>query len=155
MHHSHGTPEIHIAVNFAAPIPGVASVEMKGKNTPRSYTLLPDNESPATPSSSSEFNPPVHLLLELMDLDDPSPTFKYVKFENELRKLGIRGILDVHRLPRMVLATFGNLKWYGANHLHKYIDERLMPLIKLGGKVDGTQEEGSMSTAHRTWKATR
>ena len=136
-------------MNFAAPIPGVASVEMEGKNTPRSYTSSPDNESPATPSSSSEFNPPVRLLLELMDLDDPSPTFKYVEFENELRKLGIRGILDVHRLPRMVLATFGNLKWYGANHLHKYIDERLMPLIKPGGKVDGTQEGGSMSTGTR------
>ena len=30
-----------------------------------------------------------------------------------------------------------------ANHLLKYIDECLMPLIKPGGKVDGTQERGS------------
>ena len=67
MRHLHGTPEIHVAVNFVAPIPEVASVEMEGKNTPRSYTSLPDNESPATLSLSSEFNPPVRLLLELMD----------------------------------------------------------------------------------------
>ena len=119
-------------------------MEMEKKHTPRSYTSSPNNESPAEPSSSSEFNLPVCLLLELMDIDDPSPTFKYVEFENELRKLGIRGILDVHRIPRMILATFGDLKWYGANHLHTYIKDRLMPLIKPGGRVDGTQKGGSM-----------
>ena len=58
-------------------------MEMEKKHTPHSYTLLPDNESPAKLSSSSEFNLLVHLLLELMDIDNPSPTFKYVEFENE------------------------------------------------------------------------
>ena len=128
-------PEDHVAVNFASPIPGAASVEMERKHTPQSYTSSPDNESPASPSSSSDFNPPIRLLLELMDIDDPSPYFKYVDVEQDFRKLGIRGILDVYRLPRMVLATFGNLKWYGANHLHSYIEKRLMPLIKPGEEV--------------------
>ena len=59
-------------------------MEMEKKHTLRSYTLSPNNESLAEPSSSSEFNPPVCLLLELMNIDDPSPTFKYVEFENEL-----------------------------------------------------------------------
>ena len=141
---SQGTPEVHVAVNFASPIPGAVSVKRERKGVPRSCTSSPDNEDPAEASSSSEFNPPVRLLLELMDIDDPAPDFKYVECEQELRKLGIRGILDVYRIPRMVLATFGDLRWYGANHLHTYIEERLMPLIKPGGKESGRQEEGSV-----------
>ena len=85
-----------------------------------------------------------------MDIDDPLLTFKYVEFERELQKFGVRGILNVHRLPRMVLATFGELKWYGANHLQAYIEERLMPLIKPGRKMDGTQEGGSGSVVADT-----
>ena len=61
-----------------------------------------------------------------MDIDNPLPTFKYVEFECELQKFGVRGILDMHYLPRMVLATFGELKWYGASHLQAYIEEQLM-----------------------------
>ena len=80
-----------------------------------------------------------------MDIDDPPLTFKYVEFERELQKFGVRGILDVHCLPRMVLVTFGELKWYEANHLQAYIEECLMPLIKPGRKMDGTQEGGSRS----------
>ena len=85
-----------------------------------------------------------------MDINDPLPTFKYVEFEHELRKFGVRGILDVHRLPRMVLATFSELKWYGANHLQAYIEEHLMPLIKPRRKMDGTQEGGSGSVVADT-----
>ena len=88
------------------------------KKTSHSYTSFPDNESPTEPSLSSKFNLSVCLLLELMDIDDPSPTFKYVECENELQKLGIRGILDVHCIPRMILTTFSDLKWYRANHFH-------------------------------------
>lgn len=140
---SHGTPEVHVAVNFASPIPGAASIEMGRKSAPCSYTSSPDNKSLTRPSSSSEFNPPIRLLLELMDINDPSSTFKYIEFEDELRKMGLRGKLDVYRTPRVLLVTFGDLKWYGANHLHKYIEERLMPLIIPGEKADGTQERGS------------
>ena len=45
----------------------------------------------------------------------------------------------------MALVTFGP-GWYGANHLHMYIEGRLLPLIKWGeGKVgDGKQEGGSV-----------
>ena len=75
------------------------------------------------------------MLLELMDFCDPCEHFKYVDFEDEMRKFGIRGILDVHKLPRMVLAEFGSLRWYGANHLHDFIEDRLMSLIKPGAKV--------------------
>ena len=97
------------------------------------------------PSSSSEFNPPILLLLQLIDLDDPCKTFKYVKFEQEFWKLEIWGILDVYHLLRMALVTFGP-GWYGANHLHMYIEGRLLPLIKWGeGMVgDGKQEGGSV-----------
>ena len=139
-----GTPEVHVVVNFASPIPGEVSVEREQKGVPCSCTSLPDNEDPAEVSSSSEFNLPVHLLLELMDIDDPAPNFKYVECEQELRKLSIRGILDVYCIPRMVLATFSDLRWYGANHLHTYIKEHLMLLIKPRGKGSGRQEEGSM-----------
>ena len=138
--HSHSTPEVHVAVNFGSQNPGavasVASVEIEKNLAPRSCTSSPDIESPVVPSSPLEFNPPILLLLQLMDLNDPSKTFKYIEFEQEFRKFGIRGILDVYRLPRMVLATFGTLGWYGANHLHAYIEGRLMSLIKPGeGKV--------------------
>jgi hypothetical protein len=46
----------------------------------------------------------------------------------------------------MVLATFGTLVWYGANHLHTYIQDQLMLLIKPGVKrvVDGKSEAGSV-----------
>lgn len=83
-----------------------------------------------------------------MDIDDPCEHFKYVDFENEMRKFGIRGILDVHNLPRMVLAEFGSLGWYGANHLHAYIKERLLPLIKPGEKrvAGGSKVEGYMAS---------
>ena len=80
-----------------------------------------------------------------MDINDTLPIFKYVEFECELQKFGVRGILDVHHLPRMVLVTFSELKWYGANHLQAYIEECLMPLIKPGRKMDGMQEGGSRS----------
>ena len=136
--------EVHVAVNFASSIPGAVSVERERKGIPCSYTSSPDNEGPAEGSSSSEFNPPICLLLELMDIDDPSPTFRYVDCEQDLRKLGVRGILDVYRIPRMLLATFGELNFYGADRLHTYIEERLMPLIKPGGKEGGRQEEGSV-----------
>jgi hypothetical protein len=128
-------------VNFASPIPRAAPVEIGRNQVPRSYTSSPDTADPDVPSSSLEFNPPIRLLLELMDIDDPSPTFKYVEFENELRKFNVRGILDVHRLPTMLLATFGELKYYGASHLQAYVNERLMPLIKPGRKVDKTEQE--------------
>ena len=85
--------------------------------------MSPNTADPDVPSSSLEFNPPICLLLELMDIDDPSPTFKYIDFENKLRKFNVRGILDVHRLPTMLLATFGDLKDYGARHLQAYVKE--------------------------------
>ena len=136
-------------MNFASPIPGAAPVEVGRNQVPRSYTSSPDTADPDVPSSSLEFNPPIRLLLELMDIDDPSPTFKYVDFENELRKFNVRGILDVHRLPTMLLATFGDLKDYGARHLQAYVKERLMPLIKPGRKVK-TEEGGSGSVVTDT-----
>jgi len=145
--HSHSTPEVHVAVNFGSQNPGavasVASVEIEKNLAPRSCTSSPDIESPVVPSSPLEFNPLILLLLQLMDLNNPSKTFKYIEFEQEFRKFGIRGILDVYRLPRMVLATFGTLGWYGANHLHAYIEGRLMSLIKPGeGKVADYKQEG-------------
>ena len=144
---SQGTPEVHVAVNFVAPIPGAVSVETERKSTPRSYTSLPVNKTPSS-SSSPDFNLPVCLLLELMDIDDPSPTFKYVEFEDDLRENGVEGILDVYRIPQMLLVTFGNLEFYGADHLHTYIEERLMPLIK-PGKEEGWHKGGSVVAGTR------
>ena len=141
---SQGTPEVHVAVNFASPIPGAVSVERERKGITCSCTSSPNNKDPAEASSFLEFNLPARLLLELMDINDPAPNFKYVECEQELRKLGIRGILDVYHISRKVLATFRDLRWYGAHHLHTYIEECLMPLIKPGGKESGRQEEGSV-----------
>jgi hypothetical protein len=128
-------------------MPGAAAsvppVEVETNSVPRSASSSPDIECPVAPSSPLHFNPPILVLLQLMDLDDPCPHFKYVEFEQEFRSFGVRGILDVHRLPRMVLATFGTLGWYGANHLHSYIEKRLMPLIKPGEERVVEQEAGS------------
>lgn len=110
--------------------------------------LTPEVEEldPITPSSSSGFNPPVRILLELMDIDEPAPNFKYTQVEKNFLNENVRGIRDVYRLPRMVLATFEPLGWYGADRLHKYIEERLMPLLIPGwqNQVDGKREGRSM-----------
>ena len=79
-----------------------------------------------------------------MDIDNPSPTFKYVKFKDNLCENRAKGILDVYHIPRMLLVTFGNLECYGADHLCTYIEEGLMPLIKPGVKEDGQHRGGSM-----------
>ncbi|KAF8262287.1 hypothetical protein EI94DRAFT_1704899 [Lactarius quietus] len=126
---SHGLPNVHVAVNFRSLVPGAATLKVECPISPPKLT------------SSLGFNPPVCLLLELMDIDDPSPTFKYVHVEEEFRVLRVKGILDVYCLPQMVLATFGSLGWDGANHLHAYIKRWLMPLIKPGLESTGGEQE--------------
>jgi hypothetical protein len=72
-------------VNFGSPTPaGASAASVKvDTNRPHSSTSSPNIESPDVPTSPLEFNPPICVLLQLMDIDDPAEHFKYVDFENE------------------------------------------------------------------------
>jgi hypothetical protein len=137
-----GTPEVHVAVNIALPMTVTPTQQQSAV-----IHMLDTHQAcspvfPALPTARS-FNPPVHLLLELMDIDEPSPNLKYIDLESELVEFGIPGVLDLYRLPKMVLATFGSLTLDEAGYLHAYMENWLRLLIQPeGGSVvpDGKQE---------------
>lgn len=139
-----GTPEVHVAVNIASPMTSTAN-----QWQPSVIDALNAHQasSPAEPTlpPARTFNPPVRMLLELMDIDEPSPNLKYVDLESELVEFGIPGVLDLYKLPRMVLATFSSLTLDEAGSLHAYVENRLKLLIQPGGGsmapvADGKQD---------------
>ncbi|KAH9025883.1 hypothetical protein EDB85DRAFT_2149506 [Lactarius pseudohatsudake] len=124
--HSHGTPEVHVAVNIAAPCP----------------MSMPNTAPPTAPAD--HINPPVCMLLELMDIHDPSPTFSYVDTELDLAEFSMKTVMQVYGMHQVLLATIGGLGKEGAHSLHAYVDKWLLPVIRPKGKgsaVGGRQED--------------
>jgi hypothetical protein len=140
-------PEVHVKVNIAAPMPGTqgsAVVAAMDKIHCDPEVVVQVEDPTALPADP--FNPPVRLLLELMDLDQPVKDMKYVDIESELVDEGIGGIWDLYNLPLELLANFGNLRQKGAHRLQEYVRQRLIPLIKptgvAGECVSGVKQEG-------------
>ncbi|KAH9039771.1 hypothetical protein EDB85DRAFT_1887185 [Lactarius pseudohatsudake] len=92
---------------------------------------MPNTAPPTAPAD--HINPPVRMLLELMDIHDPSPTFSYVDTESDLavwyenRDAGVRD-------------ASGGLGKEGARSLHAYVDKWLF-----GDSTEG--ERGGLVTA--------
>ncbi|KAH9026437.1 hypothetical protein EDB85DRAFT_2149151 [Lactarius pseudohatsudake] len=93
---------------------------------------------------SDHINPPVRMLLELMDIHDPSPTFSYVDKESDLADFGMKTVMQVYGMHQVLLATVGSLGKEGARGLHAYVDKWLLLVIRPKGKgsaVGGRQED--------------
>ncbi|SRR6266702_892363 len=150
---SGGAPEVHVAVNIAPPLPGkeasytvnttthhIDKHPLSSQGTPSEPKKLGASPQMCAATSTPERpNPPVRLLLELMDIDDPAPDMQYVSMEEELVEMGMPGIREVYKMPVELLATFGCLGIGGATRLHAYIKERLLPVI------GPAQDEGVVS----------
>jgi hypothetical protein len=144
---SGSAPEVHVAVNFGSPLPGTeASYTVNG--TTHHVVQQPLASSSGTSSKLERAlkrpNLPVRLLLELMDLDDLTIDLKYVDVEEQLKDNGMTGILEVYETPMELLVKIGCLGSDGASCLHKYIKERLLPVIQGEGMVSG-EKEGAAS----------
>ncbi|KAH8977576.1 hypothetical protein EDB86DRAFT_2837683 [Lactarius hatsudake] len=145
---SGGTPEVHVAVNIASPLPGAGASytvntthhvdqrPLSSQGTRSKQLTKPDNgtspQACATTSAPEHVkpNPPVRLLLQLMDIDEPLPDLQYVSLEPELAEMQLHGICEVYDMPVELLATFGWLDIDRATRLHTYIEENLLPLIQ-------------------------
>ncbi|KAI9455140.1 hypothetical protein BJY52DRAFT_1188504 [Lactarius psammicola] len=145
--HSRGTPEVHVAVNIASPVPATgASVTSVVSDTHQDdcRPTMISNVAHPTPPATNHLNPPVRMLLELMDLHDLALDFKYIDLESELVEFGMKGVMDVYKMPQVLLASFGCLGKEGARSLHAYVRKWLLPLIQPEGEgraVGGKRED--------------
>ncbi|KAH9009805.1 hypothetical protein EDB85DRAFT_1902729 [Lactarius pseudohatsudake] len=150
--HSHGVPEVHVAVNIASPgstagasVTSVTSETHPATRSRQRSTSMPNAATP-TPTAHT-INLPVRMLLELMDIHDPSPTFNYVDMESELADFGMKTVMDVYEMHQALLGTVGGLGKEGARSLHVYVKKWLLPLIRPngeGGTVGDRQEEAAV-----------
>ncbi|KAH9009474.1 hypothetical protein EDB85DRAFT_2162692 [Lactarius pseudohatsudake] len=148
---SHGVPEVHVAVNIALPSPGstagasVTSVTSKTHPATRSRQRPTSMPNAATPTPTvNTIDLPVRMLLELMDIHNPSPTFNYVDMESELVDFGMRTVMQVYEMHQVLLETVGGIGKEGAHSLHAYVKKWLLPVIRPNGEgstVGGMQEE--------------
>ncbi|KAI9452633.1 hypothetical protein BJY52DRAFT_1226005 [Lactarius psammicola] len=148
--HSRGTPEVHVAVNIASPVPATGASVTSVVSDTHQDNCRPtsvSNVAHPTPPATNHLNPPVRMLLELMDLHDPALDFKYVDLESELVEFGMKGVMDVYKMPQVLLASFGCLGKEGTRSLHAYVRKWLLPLIQPEGEgrvVGGKREDAAV-----------
>ncbi|KAH9166184.1 hypothetical protein EDB89DRAFT_1910890 [Lactarius sanguifluus] len=154
--HSHGTPEVHVAVNIAAPVSttgtSVTSKTHRATSSCQRPMSMPNTAPPTAPAD--HIDPPVCMLLELMDIHDPSPTFSYVDKESDLADFGMKTVMQVYGMHQVLLATVGGLGKEGAGSLHAYVDKWLLPVIQPKGKgstVGGRQEDVVAVEVEEVW----
>ncbi|KAH9161479.1 hypothetical protein EDB89DRAFT_1913865 [Lactarius sanguifluus] len=154
--HSHGTPEVHVAVNIAAPVSttgtSVTSKTHRATSSCQRPMSMPNTAPPTAPAD--HIDPPVCMLLELMDIHDPSPTFSYVDKESDLADFGMKTVMQVYGMHQVLLATVGGLGKEGAGSLHAYVDKWLLPVIRPKGKgstVGGRQEDVVAVEVEEVW----
>ncbi|KAI9434305.1 hypothetical protein H4582DRAFT_2060250 [Lactarius indigo] len=120
---SHGVPEVHVTVNIA--LPGSTAGASVTSVTSETHPATPSRQrpmsmpNPATPTPIvNTIDLPVHLLLELMDIHDPSLTFDYVDMELELVDFGMSTVMEVYEMHQILLETVGGLGKEGTRSLH-------------------------------------
>ena len=135
-------------VNIGSLLPGTAASYTV--NGTMHYVRQPSAASKSKHrSASKQPNLPVNLLLQLMALDNPSVDLKYIDVEDNLKDMGLTGILKVNEMPKELLVNIGCLGPNGADKLHKYIRERrILPFIQ--GDSEGV-ERGKMTA----WRMTK
>ncbi|KAI9431294.1 hypothetical protein BJY52DRAFT_1232177 [Lactarius psammicola] len=146
-HHSRGTPEVHVAVNIASPVPATgASVTSVVSNTHqddcRPTTIF--NITHPTPLATNHLNPPVRMLLELMDLHDLALDFKYIDLESELVEFSMKGVMDVYKMPQVLLASFGCLG--DRKSKGRLLKEESRDVIIVWSSDEDEDEEGEQGT---------
>ncbi|KAH9026936.1 hypothetical protein EDB83DRAFT_2319709 [Lactarius deliciosus] len=143
---SHGVPEVHVAVNIASPgsTAGASVTSVTSETHPAQSRQRPTSmPNTATPTANT-IDLPVRMLLELMDIHDPSPTFNYVDMESELVDFGMKTVMQVYEMHQVLLETVGGLGKEGARSLHVYVKKWLLPVIRPNGEgvtVGDRQEE--------------
>ncbi|KAI9430228.1 hypothetical protein H4582DRAFT_2064042 [Lactarius indigo] len=135
---SHGVPEVHVAVNIASP--GSTAGASVTSVTSETHPATPSRQRPTSmpnPATPTPIDLPVRLLLELMDIHDPSPTFDYVDMESELVDFGMSTVMEVYEMHQVLLETVGGLGKEGARSLHAYVKKWLLPLMRPNGEGHG------------------
>ncbi|KAI9443523.1 hypothetical protein H4582DRAFT_2054510 [Lactarius indigo] len=135
---SHGVPEVHVAVNIASP--GSTAGASVTSVTSETHPATPSRQRPTSmpnPATPTPIDLPVRLLLELMDIHDPSPTFDYVDMESELVDFGMSTVMEVYEMHQILLETVGGLGKEGACSLHAYVKKWLLPLMRPNGEGHG------------------
>ncbi|KAI9444148.1 hypothetical protein H4582DRAFT_2071725 [Lactarius indigo] len=135
---SHGVPEVHVAVNIASP--GSTAGASVTSVTSETHPATPSRQRPTSmpnPATPTPIDLPVRLLLELMDIHDPSLTFDYVDMESELVDFGMSTVMEVYEMHQVLLETVGGLGKEGARSLHAYVKKWLLPLMRPNGEGHG------------------